>query len=632
MANEWDQFPDAGGTAVAESFDQFPDAEKHDPFASFPDAQQPSGPTVGDVPAGALPNITALKAGRIESAGTDPAVTKFFETPIVPASVTKWANPLAMGTESLKRTFPDSTAVKIASGITEGGAEAVSGFTSPQNLAILPFAVEGAASKALGTVFAAQAATQFPAQWKAFNESKDPQEKAKIAMEVLAGLGIPLAAFLPGHGAARAGELPKVAEATRTSVVGDTTPVSDVQSVGTGDVPIAPSDNPAMARFSPAGDTGTVASTESSTGTPVPQPKITTPVVEPSIKEIQGLKAGQNNVWQERLFPHDDLNARSGDDEPVSSNDVKGVKKTTNDLGQTVYAIRYGENGEFLGYSDNPIWELHENYGKGFGEPPSVPDAPLAATQGEFPPKANPESDTGLVRPTGQMEQTPTSTDPQITGVAQRINEQRAKDGVIGDVAPGEGWNRQEAVQAGRDAIAKGADPAPIAEKVVSGAPISPEEFSVLRAHSEDLGRQTQTLLDDYNANPNDIIKKARYETAKAQETKFLQDVIKPVSTEAHKMFMAHQGAVDISTGDFTDLRGAFTYERKVPPNHVEVQALKTKAKMIDSAVKQRSRAVDALGNEITRQAPNTLPKLKSMADLRDMVAQKLKEVAPCEI
>lgn len=156
---------------------------------------QPSGPTVGVVPPGALPNIAALKAGQVQSAGTDPAVTKFFETPLVPGSVTKWANPLTLGVESLKRTFPDSTAVKIASGITEGGADAIAGFTSPANAAILPFAAEGAAAKILGGVFAGQAATQLPAEWKAFGEATDPGEKTRIAVGALASLGIPALAF-----------------------------------------------------------------------------------------------------------------------------------------------------------------------------------------------------------------------------------------------------------------------------------------------------------------------------------------------------------------------------------------------------------------------------------------------------
>lgn len=73
----------------------------------------------------------------------------------------------------------------------------------------------------------------------------------------------------------------------------------------------------------------------------------------------------------ENLSPTDSLTMRSA--EPVLGSEVYGVKKTTNDDGKTVYAILYTKTdaraGKFIGYSDNPAWELHEAFGKGFGPP-----------------------------------------------------------------------------------------------------------------------------------------------------------------------------------------------------------------------------------------------------------------------
>jgi thioredoxin reductase len=76
----------------------------------------------------------------------------------------------------------------------------------------------------------------------------------------------------------------------------------------------------------------------------------------------------------EILFPTNDLNFRGG--VATKFSDVVGVKKTTNDQGKTVYAIRYGPKGEYIGYSESDIWELHPNYGKGFGQPQPVKATP----------------------------------------------------------------------------------------------------------------------------------------------------------------------------------------------------------------------------------------------------------------
>jgi hypothetical protein len=79
----------------------------------------------------------------------------------------------------------------------------------------------------------------------------------------------------------------------------------------------------------------------------------------------------------EILFPSDSLSFRGG--EPVQSSDVTRVSKTTNDRGETVYAINYGEGGKYRGYSDNPTWELHESFVGEAKPTPAAPAAPVPA-------------------------------------------------------------------------------------------------------------------------------------------------------------------------------------------------------------------------------------------------------------
>ena len=71
----------------------------------------------------------------------------------------------------------------------------------------------------------------------------------------------------------------------------------------------------------------------------------------------------------EILFPTDDLNFRG--QVPVKAGEVTRIQKVKNDAGETVYAITYGPNGEFIGYTKNDAWEYHPKF-----EKPTVETAP----------------------------------------------------------------------------------------------------------------------------------------------------------------------------------------------------------------------------------------------------------------
>lgn len=91
----------------------------------------------------------------------------------------------------------------------------------------------------------------------------------------------------------------------------------------------------------------------------------TTPPDEPPPETPGSPPAGGGEAEAPRhageiLFPSDTLAFRGGD--TVRASDVTRVIRTTNDAGQAVYAIWYGENGKFVGYSDNPAWELHDKF------------------------------------------------------------------------------------------------------------------------------------------------------------------------------------------------------------------------------------------------------------------------------
>lgn len=93
----------------------------------------------------------------------------------------------------------------------------------------------------------------------------------------------------------------------------------------------------------------------------------------------------------EVLYPTTELNFRGG--EGVSPNEVTSVTKTTNEQGKEVFAIRYTKGGEsFVGYSDNPAWELQAKPpGKGLEFVGTAIKTPQGVATGEAQGTAHPE-------------------------------------------------------------------------------------------------------------------------------------------------------------------------------------------------------------------------------------------------
>lgn len=120
--------------------------------------------------------------------------------PAVPVPIVKAmlrTLPLVSASEMVASAFPKSPLSKTVRGITEGVAENVASLTSASNVAMAPLAIEGRVARLLlaGT-FGTQAALNLPDQWKAFEETDDPEEKSKMAVTIIASLGLPAMAAL----------------------------------------------------------------------------------------------------------------------------------------------------------------------------------------------------------------------------------------------------------------------------------------------------------------------------------------------------------------------------------------------------------------------------------------------------
>lgn len=271
------------------------------------------------------------------------------------------------------------------------------------------------------------------------------------------------------------------------------------------------------------------------------------------------------------------------------------------------------------------------------GEPSSqAPGSNLAPQAGSVSPKEvtseTPVTPTPEVTATDVSQpaasEVATRGEPQTTGIAQRVNEQRAAEGKIGEIQPGEGISAEESVNRGRELLAQGSNPQEIANRINETKQVSSDDLSVLRAHAEVLAKATNAAEDALRANPNNPAAKAAYDSAWKTETDWLQNAVQPAKTEWSKTGQAMQGETDIDTGSFSGLRRAFVEQKGRDATSVEqakLQVVADKNKAIDVKVEKAKAAYDSvLAKETTGKLPVTAE------ELRSHFASRLKSLLPC--
>lgn len=200
-----DQFL-SGGTAVAEPPAFNPDEYLGQSQGGFDPDKYLSGESflkkVGDV----LSTATEGVARGLLGPANLLLSKEQLQAPLASPETMKYMMPYAHITDAAAKAFPDSQVAQIPKAVTDAMTNTASGFTSPENLALLGAAPESAAAQRLvaGT-FLGQSILGTPEQWKAFQAAPKLADKIRIATEMGLGLALPAAGLL--H--ARAGEVPK---------------------------------------------------------------------------------------------------------------------------------------------------------------------------------------------------------------------------------------------------------------------------------------------------------------------------------------------------------------------------------------------------------------------------------------
>lgn len=513
---------------------------------------------------------------------------------------------------ALSYVAPDSTATKTAEGLSDTATDLTQGQSSPMNLALMAGLGSGKLAQVLiGSAFEAQAIKALPDQWRQYQDTTNPQERAHLLSSITLGLGLPLAA--PFH-AAQAQEIKAtlspdavpqtepqpatVPEQAKVPEKPDLTPqrgsieqprgaLQSVPETESAQTPILPvSQEPIHAGVEPDASAPQVIPPE---GREVPQPMIEGPhVVSTAIRDPQGnLLTG--NRWNE---PHDGIAALH---EVEPQPEQKGF-------------LVQDENG-------NQTFATREEA------------APIARDAGQVVKESQDVTSLrsedlrriATVKFTDEPQAAKPTAAPQGGGDPIGVAAVHAEAEQPGSVIPGEGQTWEDSLAQGRDYINKGGDPRLAIRRAQSTGLVGAKEVGIVRAEYERLAALKRQAIEQFGENDPRTV---AAEEAQRSWRKELQ----PVLTKASDALRAAQNkeVADVST--FSGLHDLITEtyggDRALTPK--ERTQLQKAAKGVSEVQKQARESASKAADKVIRETRAT--KLLSLEDLKADLADALKD------
>lgn len=196
----------------------------------------------------------------------------------------------------------------------------------------------------------------------------------------------------------------------------------------------------------------------------------------------------------------------------------------------------------------------------------------------------------------------------ETVGISHGSAERRATESPILPPERGQGVTVAEAVQHGRDLMAKGEDPEAAAVAFQKDKKISYDALSLVRAKHAELAKETNKAADQFGDNS------PQAKAAGKKESDWYKEVVKPMQTEWSKIGQTQQGETDIDTGTVIGLRRA--YQEQTGKDFTPEQA--AKAKELTTHVKELSKKVSDLERKLSeahdKQAGNE-PEAKTIKE-----------------
>jgi hypothetical protein len=220
----------------------------------------------------------------------------------------------------------------------------------------------------------------------------------------------------------------------------------------------------------------------------------------------------------------------------------------------------------------------------------------------------------------------PTSTEPHVSGIANRISEEKAKRGEIGEVAPGQGQSVTELRQRGLKM-----NPEEVNQHVsdvMAGTGDIVKQGEALTAEEARLSQRSNQLSKEAEADPTNTEKKLAADTAFKDLTDFHNGPIATLKTRWSDAGRTLQGEIPVDLSTFNGMREAWLKDTgKAPLPEVE-PVLRDAAQKVAKSNGEADASVAKVGQSID-QATRGL-KLPSYEQVRENILQRLKERAPC--
>jgi probable phosphoglycerate mutase len=204
-------------------------------------------------------------------------------------------------------------------------------------------------------------------------------------------------------------------------------------------------------------------------------------------------------------------------------------------------------------------------------------------------------------------------------GIAHEYRSQRAFD--TGESAPvrGEVLEPEQYIERGKELIAQGVDPHQVASDFKNHGKIGVDDISVVRAEYNRLVRETNKAADEFGAGS------AEDKAAKAAESKWYNEVVKPMQTVWGGMGREQQGVTDIDTGSFTGIRRYFEQRNEQPMSKAQEGRAKELADKVGSLTKEveglKKKLTEAIDKSTGEKEPG-----KSIKEKADKFADLLRE------
>lgn len=192
------------------------------------------------------------------------------------------------------------------------------------------------------------------------------------------------------------------------------------------------------------------------------------------------------------------------------------------------------------------------------------------------------------------------------TGISHRVNE--AQKGAFGEVPRGQGFNPDELVKRGQDAIKNGTDPQKALNDFKKNPSAATNLAGVIRAHELDLQKAYKSAI----GTPEEA-------AAKEAVSKWNRE-IKPVATDLSNAFKTYQGATDIDSGNWQSLAAEHTKGSPAPTTPEIRQEAKARAEKVKKARTNTSES-EAKNAQQTRENIEKAPKPKTPKTLKEFAA-----------